>query len=263
MAETILITTHDLEPAVRLRDAFQREGYRIELLTTTESVTDVEDPSLLILTGGLDERRARRLAREAASLDRVPVIGLADSPEQMTRATLQRLGLNECFLKPVDIGEVVLVGRKLVERRRLRRLTGIVGETPVIEEALERVVQFAPVNATVLIVGESGSGKELIARGIHALSPRKHRPFIAANVAALPETLLESELFGHEKGAFTGAVAQRKGLFELAHRGTLFLDEIGEMPLATQTKLLRVLEEREFMRVGGEEPIHVDVRVIA
>jgi len=263
MAETILITTHDLEPAVRLRDAFQREGYRIELLTTTESVTDVEDPSLLILTGGLDERRARRLAREAASLDRVPVIGLADSPEQMTRETLQRLGLNECFLKPVDIGEVVLVGRKLVERRRLRRLTGIVGETPVIEEALERVVQFAPVNATVLIVGESGSGKELIARGIHALSPRKHRPFIAANVAALPETLLESELFGHEKGAFTGAVAQRKGLFELAHRGTLFLDEIGEMPLATQTKLLRVLEEREFMRVGGEEPIHVDVRVIA
>ncbi|HWV56195.1 MAG TPA: sigma-54 dependent transcriptional regulator, partial [Longimicrobiales bacterium] len=115
----------------------------------------------------------------------------------------------------------------------------------------------------VLITGESGTGKELVARGIHALSPRRHRAFIATNMAAVPETLLESELFGHEKGAFTGAIAQRKGMFELAHKGTLFLDEIGEMPLATQTKLLRVLEDRQFMRVGGETPIHVDVRVIA
>jgi transcriptional regulator with PAS, ATPase and Fis domain len=113
-----------------------------------------------------------------------------------------------------------------------------------------------------LITGESGTGKERIARGVHALSPRKHKPFIAANVAALPETLLESELFGHEKGAFTGAIGQRKGYFELAHRGTLFLDEIGEMPHSTQAKLLRVLEEREFMRVGGETAISVDVRVI-
>src|SRR5207253_3698088 len=96
-----------------------------------------------------------------------------------------------------------------------------------------------------------------------ALSPRKHRPFIAANVAAMPDTLVESELFGHEKGAFTGAISQRKGFFELANKGTLFLDEVGEMPMATQSKLLRVLETREFMRVGGEEPIHVDVRVIA
>src|SRR5690606_3120624 len=174
-----------------------------------------------------------------------------------------RLGVHELFVKPIDVGEVALVGRRLVERRRLRQITGIVGESPAIQEALERVVQIAPVHATVLIVGESGTGKELIARGIHALSPRRHRPFIAANVAALPETLLESELFGHEKGAFTGAIAQRKGLFELADKGTLFLDEIGEMPLSTQTKLLRVLEEREFMRVGGEEPIQVDVRVIA
>ncbi|MDX1675350.1 MAG: sigma-54 dependent transcriptional regulator, partial [Longimicrobiales bacterium] len=114
----------------------------------------------------------------------------------------------------------------------------------------------------VLITGESGTGKELVARGIHALSPRRHKPFIAANVAALSDTLLESELFGHEKGAFTGAVAQRKGFFELADKGTLFLDEIGEMPMPTQTKLLRVLEQREFMRVGGEEAIKVDVRVV-
>src|SRR5690606_879563 len=147
-------------------------------------------------------------------------------------------GLHEAFVKPIDVAEVVLIGRRLIERRRLRLITGIVGESPAIQEALERVVQIAPVHSTVLIIGESGTGKELIARGIHALSPRRHRPFIAANVAALPETLLESELFGHEKGAFTGAIAQRKGLFELADKGTLFLDEIGEMPLSTQTKLL-------------------------
>jgi len=150
-----------------------------------------------------------------------------------------------------------------VERRRLRALTGIAGESEPVREVLERILQIAPVSSTVLVTGESGTGKELVARGIHALSPRRHQRFIAANVAALPETLLESELFGHEKGSFTGAVAQRKGFFELAHRGTLFLDEIGEMPLATQSKLLRVLEEREFMRVGGEEPFSVDVRVIA
>jgi DNA-binding NtrC family response regulator len=172
------------------------------------------------------------------------------------------LGISECFAKPVDVEEVVLVGRRRIQRERLREVTGIVGETDVMEEVLERVVQIATVDSTVLIQGESGTGKELLARGIHALSARRHRPFIAVNVAALPETLLESELFGHEKGAFTGAASLRKGLFELAHTGTIFLDEIGEMPLSTQTKLLRVLEEREFRRVGGEEPIRVDVRVI-
>jgi len=263
MAETVLITTHDLEPAVRLRDALQREGLRVELLTTTERIADFEDPALLILTGGLQEKRARRLLREALEFDHLPVIGLADEPIPATPDAIRAMGFAEVFLKPVDVEEVALVTRRLVERRRLQAITGIVGETEAMREVLERVVQIAPVHSTVLITGESGTGKELIARGIHALSPRRHRPFIAANVAALSDTLLESELFGHEKGAFTGAIAQRKGLFELANHGTLFLDEIGEMPLATQTKLLRVLESREFMRVGGETPIRVDVRVIA
>jgi DNA-binding NtrC family response regulator len=260
MSDTVLITTHDLEPAVRLRDAFQKEGYRVELLTSTERIRDVADPVLLVLTGGLAEKRARRLVREAAGTDRLPVLGLAETSSE---AAALRGSLADCFTKPADPAEVALVGKRLIERRRLQHITGIIGETAAMQEALERVVQIAPVHSTVLITGESGTGKELVARGIHALSPRRHRPFIAANVAALPDTLLESELFGHEKGAFTGAIAQRKGLFELAHRGTLLLDEIGEMPLATQTKLLRVLEEREFYRVGGEEPIRVDVRVIA
>ena len=168
----------------------------------------------------------------------------------------------EVFSDAVHVDDIVFVARTLIERRRLQASAGIVGETDAMKEALERVVQFAPVASTVLITGESGTGKELVARGIHHLSSRRHRPFIAANVAALSETLLESELFGHEKGAFTGAIDSRRGLFELADKGTIFLDEIGEMPVATQTKLLRVLEQREFRRVGGEDVIRVDIRIV-
>ncbi len=263
MAERVLITTADLEPAVRLRHAFEDDGFDVELVTPGEHVADVPDASLLVLTGALQDKAARRLAAEARELDRLPVIALLEANERPSEELQSRLGISEWLSKPVDPGEVTLLGGRLIERRRLRTLTGIVGETAAMDEALERVVQIAPVNSTVLITGESGTGKERIARGLHLLSPRKHRPFIAANVAALPETLLESELFGHEKGAFTGAVGQRKGFFELANKGTLFLDEIGEMPPTTQSKLLRVLEEREFMRVGGESAIRVDVRVTA
>ncbi len=264
MAETVAITTDDLEPAVRLRAAFEDEGLRVELLTAVETLADVHgEPVLVVLTGGLRERRARALISAAHDRGRIPVVGLVEETEPVSRDVCREMGISECFAKPVDVDEVVLVSRRLIGRERLREITGIVGETEAMEEVLERVVQIAPVDATVLILGESGTGKELVARGIHALSRRRHRPFIAVNVAALPETLLESELFGHEKGSFTGAASLRKGLFELAHTGTIFLDEIGEMPLGTQTKLLRVLEEREFRRVGGEEEIRVDVRVVA
>ena len=263
MADTVLITTRDLEPAVRLRDAFREDGHEVELLTAGERIRDVADPVLVILTGALEEKQARRLAREAFEMDRLPVIGLFDHAADATLDARRRLGLAAAVVKPVDPREAVLLGKRLIGRRYLREVTGIIGETETMIEVLERVVQIAPVSSTVLVTGESGTGKERVARGIHALSLRRNRPFVAANVAALPETLLESELFGHEKGSFTGAVGQRKGFFELADKGTLFLDEIGEMPLATQIKLLRVLEEREFMRVGGEEPLTVDVRFIA
>ena len=263
MSDTVVITTDDLEPAVRLRGGFEEAGLQVELLTASEGLADARgEPVLLVLTGTLRERRAQRLVA-SANAQGIPVLGLIETEERLTREECRRLGLAECMPKPIDVDEVVLVGRRLAQRERLRALTGIVGRTEVMEEVLERVVQIASVDSTVLIQGESGTGKELVARGIHALSSRRHRPFIAVNVAALPETLLESELFGHEKGAFTGAASLRKGLFELANTGTIFLDELGEMPMATQTKLLRVLEEREFRRVGGEEPIRVDVRVIA
>src|SRR2546422_358731 len=175
----------------------------------------------------------------------------------------RRLGLTAYLTKPADPAEVTGTVRRLVERRRLQQRTGIIGESPAIQEVLVKIEQMAPVSSTVLIEGESGTGKELVAHGIHDLSPRRGKPFIAVNCAAIPDTLLESELFGHEKGAFTGAAERRLGRFELADGGTIFLDEVGEMAPATQVKLLRVLEDRTFFRVGGTRPIKVDVRVIA
>jgi DNA-binding NtrC family response regulator len=167
------------------------------------------------------------------------------------------------LVKPADPQVVVSTVRRLIERRKLQQRTGILGEAPPIQEVLVKIEQMAPVSSTVLIEGESGTGKELVAKAIHDLSPRRGKPFIAVNTAGLPETLLESELFGHEKGAFTGAAERRLGRFELANGGTILLDEVGEMPPPTQVKLLRVLEDRSFFRVGGTQPITVDVRVIA
>ncbi len=252
---TILISTHNLPTAGRLREAFRGKGQRVDLITPSENLADANDPVLLVITAGAQQAGA--LVRQAGGMD-LPVLTV--SPDR--GAALPTPGIPEAFGPDASPEEVALVGRRIVERRRLQKETGIIGETEAMHEVLERVVQIAPVASTVLITGESGTGKELVARGLHLLSPRRHKRFIAVNVAALPDTLLESELFGHEKGAFTGAIDSRRGLFELAHGGTIFLDEIGEMPLATQTKLLRVLEQREFLRVGGEDSIHVDVRIL-
>lgn len=147
--------------------------------------------------------------------------------------------------------------------KELQNLTGFYGSTSQVEELLQTVNTVAPTDLSVLIIGESGTGKEVIANAIHTLSSRKNRPLVSVNCGAIPEGILESELFGHEKGSFTGAVGQKKGYFEAADRGTIFLDEIGEMPLNTQVKLLRVLESSEFMRVGGTELQKVNVRIIA
>ena len=150
-----------------------------------------------------------------------------------------------------------------IRRLTARKETGILGRSEKVLQAIEIVESIAPTKVTVLVTGESGTGKELIARAIHLRSDRREGPFIAVNCGALPEGVLESEIFGHEKGSFTGATSQRKGRFEIADGGTLFLDEVGEMPLATQVRLLRVLEEERFMRVGGSQDVKVDVRVIA
>ncbi|MDQ3698943.1 MAG: sigma-54 dependent transcriptional regulator, partial [Gemmatimonadota bacterium] len=190
------------------------------------------------------------------------VIGLADIDDPLLNDRLRAAGYVEIYPKPADLDEVVAGIHRILERRRLSHLTGLIGESEAIREVLVKIEQMAPVSSTVLIEGESGTGKELVARAIHQLSPRRGKPFIAVNIGALPETLLESELFGHEKGAFTGAAERRLGRFELAHTGTLFLDEIGEAPYSTQVKLLRALEQREVMRLGGVQPIRIDVRVV-
>jgi Nif-specific regulatory protein len=148
-------------------------------------------------------------------------------------------------------------------RRQLEMESEIIGESPEIRQLRETIALIAPTDATVLISGESGVGKELVARAIHFRSGRNERPFNTMNCAALSESLLESELFGHEKGSFTGATERKVGKFEQAHRGTLFLDEVGEMPLSIQAKFLRVLEGHAFERVGGQTPVKVDVRVVA
>ena len=265
MADRVLITTDDLEHAVRVNAALEQAGFDT---ATVSSLDDVQQsvrsgqPEAIVLTGGLHESTAQRLL--AAARDHaVSTLGLVeptdDDPDQIGR----ELGLTAWLVKPVDPAEVTATVRRLIERRRLQQRTGILGESAAIQEVLVKIEQMAPVTSTVLIEGESGTGKELVARAIHDLSPRHGKPFIAVNCAALTETLLESELFGHEKGSFTGATERRLGRFELANGGTIFLDEVGEMAAATQVKLLRVLEEKSFFRVGGTQPIHVDVRVIA
>ena len=256
--DQVLISTHDLSTAGLLRDGFKSSGYSTDLGTPDEELSAEDGAVLLVLTGGA-EQGENPLVIQARDKLQIPVFIISSQP----LVTEMSQDVDEVFDSPSMISDVILLGSRLIERRRLQRLTGIVGETDAMSEVLERVVQIAPVESTVLVTGESGTGKELVARGIHALSPRRHEPFIAVNVAALSDTLLESELFGHEKGAFTGAIASRRGLFELSNGGTIFLDEIGDMALSTQTKLLRVLEQQEFHKLGGEQSIKVDVRIVA
>ncbi|HEX4574072.1 MAG TPA: sigma-54 dependent transcriptional regulator [Gemmatimonadales bacterium] len=265
MADRILVTTDDLEQAVRSNAALEAAGFQTTLASLDEARQALRrdpPPDCIVVTGGLHESGAAQLltlARDRA----ISTLGTVEGTEPDAKGLARRLGLTAYLSKPVDPPEVAATVRRLIERRKLQQRTGIIGESPAIQEVLVKIEQMAPVSSTVLIEGESGTGKELVAQGIHELSPRRGKPFIAVNVAAMPDTLLESELFGHEKGAFTGAAERRLGRFELADDGTLFLDEVGEMPPATQVKLLRVLEDRTFFRVGGVQPITVDVRVIA
>jgi DNA-binding NtrC family response regulator len=187
-----------------------------------------------------------------------------------------KLGAHDFIQKPVDVDHLSILLKRCREHRELRhenlllkeefqrlyRLPAIVGESPRIVEVSHAIQRVAPTDSTVLLQGESGTGKELFARAIHQLSPRRDRPFVALNCAAIPSTLIENELFGHEKGAFTGASSRQLGKFELADTGTIFLDEIGELELGVQSKVLRVLQERRFERIGGTSTVEADVRII-
>ncbi len=265
MASQILIAMDDLETAVRLNAAFEAAKFSTAMFSSLDDARGTvrrENPELVILTGAVHEPHVQQLAALAHDSE-ISTLALLESTDSERAERVERLRATEVMTKPVIPDDVVATARRLVERRHLQERTGIVGESAPIQEVLVKIEQMAPVSSTVLVQGESGSGKELVAKGLHDLSPRRNEAFITVNCAALPDTLLESELFGHEKGAFTGAAERRLGRFELADGGTIFLDEIGEIPMSTQVKLLRVLESRTFFRVGGTQPIKVDVRVVA
>jgi DNA-binding NtrC family response regulator len=219
-----------------------------------------------------------KMSEEASTINgNVAVVLLTAQGSIQVAVDAMKLGAYDFLQKPVDAARLRTILANAtrqrdtaieleVARRRLREtgvLGSMVGTSRAMQDIFGLIEQIAPSNVSVLITGESGTGKELVARTLHDLSPRKPRPFVAVNCAAIPETLIESELFGHEKGSFTGAVERRAGCFELATGGTLLLDELGEMPAATQAKLLRVLEERKLRRVGGRTEQDVDVRVLA
>jgi two-component system nitrogen regulation response regulator GlnG len=236
-----------------------------------------ERPDVVIVDVRLPDLSGLELFERIKELDpRLPVIVATAFAETDTAIEAMKRGAYEYLLKPVDLHHLRGVVAKAVELRRMRTVPArfdqssdvtkadqIVGRSPAMQEVYKAIGRFAPQDVTVLILGESGTGKELVARALYQHSRRADQPFLAINCAAIPETLLESELFGHEKGAFTGADRQRIGKFEQADGGTLFLDEIGDMTPATQAKVLRVLQDQRFERVGGRESVAADVRLIA
>jgi len=280
-AKRILVA--DDEPAVLslLETFLTEEGYRFEAARSGEEAVEkakADPPDLMLvdvyMPPGIDGLEVIKQLHEE-KLD-VPVIMFTAGGSSQMAIEAMQLGAYDYVAKPFDLDELALTIKRLFEHEELQRQVHelreqlrfdpadrMIGRHPKMLEVFKMIGRIARSDATVLIMGETGTGKELVAEQIHRASNRRGGPLVKVACATLPETLLESELFGHEKGAFTSAIAQRKGRFELAHKGTIFLDEMGEMTLSTQRKLLRVLQEREFERVGGSIPIKVDVRVIA
>lgn len=277
MAKILVI---DDEAPIRtgLKDILEYEGYKV-----IEAVDGEEGASL-----------ARKFSFDAILCDvrmpkldglgllgelqghSTPIIMITGHGTVDTAVAALKQGAFDFIQKPLDLNRVLIAVRHAVERQELLRqkqalerqiienqATTIVGDSPAIRELIDMVATVAPTDARVLITGSNGVGKELVARQLHELSARSQAPFVEVNCAAIPSELIESELFGHEKGSFTGAVKQRRGKFELAHGGTLFLDEIGDMDASAQAKVLRALQENRITRVGGDEEIEVDVRVVA
>jgi two-component system response regulator HydG len=275
----------DDEPSART--AFKRllepRGYLVDQagdgLEALERMSELP-PDIVITDLTMPNMDGMALIKALRERDReLPVIVASSVIELRSAVTAMRAGATDYITKPFDFEELLLALERAIENRNLRienqnlkrqigeqhgeGISGLLGTSPPMQQVYRLAKQVAASKATVLITGESGTGKGELAHAIHALGPRKDKPFVAVHCAALAETLLESELFGHEKGAFTGAEKRRIGRFEQANGGTVFLDEIGEISAATQVKLLTVLQERRFERVGDNEPIHIDVRIVA
>ncbi len=264
-----------------LRHALEAQGHSVvEARDQPEAVKALHDvrPGIVLSDLRLPDGDGFGVLKAAKELDpEMPVIVMTAFGSIQDAVAAMKDGALDFLAKPVDPDHLLLMVERAAAQRRMvtenillkeelaarRGAPSIVGEDPKLKHVTVALHRAAATDTTVLIEGESGTGKELVARALHVLSPRADGPFVAINCAAIPETLLETELFGHEKGAFTGAATRKPGKFELAHRGTLFLDEIGDLPLTLQAKILRALEEKRFERVGGTVSLQVDVRVVA
>jgi two-component system, NtrC family, response regulator PilR len=281
MSDRLLVV--DDEPSMRefLEILLSQEGYQV---TTAESgeeafkIFERLEPDLILTDIKMPGMSGLDLIREIRTLDSaVPVIAITAYASANDALRAVREGAYDYLSKPFQIEDLRIIIRNALEARRLRRenyelrrsvpehhhFGNLIGNSPQMADVFSLISRIAPSKANVLVIGESGTGKELVARAIHDGSPRASKPFITVNCSAIPESLLESEMFGHVKGSFTGAVANKAGLVEAAHTGTLFLDEVGDISLPIQAKLLRFLQEREFRRVGETDDKKVDVRVIA
>jgi two-component system NtrC family response regulator len=279
--ETILIVDDEKNYLRVLSAVLEEEGYEVLTALNGRDALEIQETSDLDLTltdmkmPGMDG--IKLLEHIKAKDPDLPVIMMTAHGTVDKAVEAMQKGAYSYILKPFDNERLIIYVKKAVamfqvvkENRRLRdevksqyRFGNFIGKSKAMREVFEMIRKVAPANASVLVEGESGTGKELVAKSIHFNSPRRDKPFIAVNCSALSENLLESELFGHERGAFTGAVAKKKGRFELADSGTLFLDEIGELSTSLQVKLLRVLQEKIFERVGGTQAISVNIRIIA
>jgi two-component system, NtrC family, response regulator HydG len=276
----ILYVEDDAVSGRLVKSIAEREGYAIQVVTTGHAFLKAlseKKPDVVLVDLHLpDASGLDLLGKSRIKFPDVPVIVVTASDAVSDVVSALKGGATDYLTKPVDhqrlvvsLGNAVKLLRQHEDITKLRseinetyKLEHMIGSSPAMAKVRAAIRQAAPSEATVLILGESGTGKELVARALHHSSRRAGKPFVDVNCAALTETLIESELFGHERGAFTSAIARRRGKFEQANSGSLFLDEIGDMPLATQAKMLRVLQERSFQRVGGEEKISVNVRVI-
>ena len=278
----LLVIDDDRSIRRMVRGAFDSGARRITVIEASTAKEGLEAlrlhrPDVVLLDIFLRHDSGLDVFQQIASFDsRLPVIFITADTESDTAIDAMMLGAYDYLIKPLDLTNLASLVERALETRRMMQTPvkipleseasppdQLVGRSPRMLEVYKAVGRVSAQNVTVLIRGESGTGKELVARAIYHHSPRKDGPFLAVNCAALPDTLLESELFGHEKGAFTGADRRRIGKFEQCHRGTIFLDEIGDMSPVTQGKILRVLQQQEFERVGGNETIRTDVRIIA
>jgi DNA-binding NtrC family response regulator len=277
----VLVVDDEANARTALAELLRDEGFQVETAADGfKALPKLEEfaPALLLTDLRMPGMDGLELMRKARELDPdVSVVLMTAHGAIDSAVKAMREGAADYLTKPINVEELTLVLERELERRRLRveagqlrqrlserhRISNLVGSSPAMKQVYDTVLQVAPSRATVLITGESGTGKELVAAAIHEHSPRAKGAFVKLHCAALAETLLESELFGHERGAFTGAVTRRDGRFQQADGGTLFLDEIGEISPAIQIKLLRFLQEHEFERVGGNQTIKVDVRVVA